>query len=237
MSVFTVYNRHGRRMDDFADEQVAVTRLGEWSDAALIYRDGHFFKQKRVAGMNTFGCVGNTIRLRSGLYLDLADPKPEQFTFADIAGALAKICRFGGQVEKFYSVAEHCYWCAVTAAEDLLPFDTQAAVLLHDAAEAFIGDVVKPLKIMLPSYDVIESRMETAIAEKFSIDFAKHRDAVREIDHAMLIAERRHLFSADNVTWSGENECRQLRIPLAGMAPWEAEEMFVVRARLIGIRV
>lgn len=39
---------------------------------------------------NSFGCVNNTIRLRSGLYFDLADPKPEQFTFADIAGALSK---------------------------------------------------------------------------------------------------------------------------------------------------
>lgn len=46
---------------------------------------------------NTFGCVANSIRLRSGRYLDLADPKPDQFTLDDIAGALSKICRFGGQ--------------------------------------------------------------------------------------------------------------------------------------------
>ncbi len=54
----------------------------------------------------TFGCGANTIKLRSGKYLDLKDPQPDQFDFEDIAGALAKICRFGAQCNEFYSVAE-----------------------------------------------------------------------------------------------------------------------------------
>ena len=103
-----------------------------------------------------FGCVNNTMRLRSGCYFDLADPKPEHFRFADIAGALAKTCRFGGQIEHFYSVAEHSVHCAAQGESDGLPLGTQAALLMHDAAEAFTGDIIKPLKIMLPRYSTIE---------------------------------------------------------------------------------
>ena len=185
----------------------------------------------------SFGCVQNTIRLRSGAYFDFVNPQPDQFTLRDIAGALSKICRFGSQIERFYSVAEHSYWCSIQANEDLFALDTQAAALMHDATEAFIGDVVKPLKIMLPEYGVIEKRMEAVIADKFSIDFARHADVVREIDHAMLIAERRRLFSADNVTWSGEDRIRKIHPAFKCWMPDDAEEMFVVRARLVGIGV
>lgn len=182
-----------------------------------------------------FGCVGNTIRLRSGLYLDLANPKPDQFTFADIAGGLAKICRFGGQCEFFYSVAEHSYHCAIVAMEDGLPVKSQIGLLLHDAAEAFLGDVVKPLKIMLPDYSVTELVMEDCIANKFGLDSPIHE--IREIDQAMLIAERKRMFSHHNVTWAGENEVRHLNVEFKWWDYRYAEMMFVTRARSLGVNV
>lgn len=182
-----------------------------------------------------FACIKNTIRLRSGLYFDFVDPKPEQFTLEDIAGALSKICRFGGQANYFYSVAEHCVHCACQAAKDGLPLDTQIAVLLHDASEAFVGDVVKPLKIMLSEYAVIEDRVENAIAEKFLIDFRREKASIREIDHAMLIAERRAMFSKDDVTWFGENEVRVLDVEFECWEPRQAEAMFMKTARMIGV--
>lgn len=181
----------------------------------------------------TFGCVNNTIRLRSGLYFDLADPKPDQFTFADIAGALSKICRFGGQCEWFYSVAEHSYHCAMVAASDGLPNEIQRAVLLHDAAEAFCGDMVKPLKVMMPDYSIVEKKVEAVIAEKYGVDFSSPK--VREIDWAMLIAERRRLFSADGVVWTGEDKVRKLSPKIMRWFPIDAEMFFVIRARELGI--
>lgn len=182
-----------------------------------------------------FGCVNNTIRLRSGLYFDLADPQPDQFTFADIAGALSKICRFGGQSEFFYSVAEHSYHCAIVAAHDGLALEFQRSALLHDGAEAFAGDVVKPLKRMLPEYSIVEKRIQAVIAEKFGIAFDLPQ--VREIDNAMLIAERRAMFSADKVEWAGEKQVRQLNVRFQKWLPHDAEEMFVVRARELKIAV
>lgn len=107
-----------------------------------------------MTNLNTaaFGCVKNTIRVRSGLYFDLLDPQPDQFTLSDIAGALSKICRFGGQIDYFYSVAEHSVHCFDQADRDGASPAVCRLALFHDAAEAFIGDVVKPLKVMLPEY-------------------------------------------------------------------------------------
>lgn len=179
-----------------------------------------------------FGCVANTIRLRSGLYFDLRDPKPNQFTFGDIAGALSKICRFGAQIDRFYSVAEHLFHCAEVAQDDGdLSLETQRAVFAHDWAEAFIGDMVKPLKIMLPEYAEIEKRVELVIAEKFGFDPTRWVGTIREIDHAMLIAERRALFSKDNVEWFGEKEVRTLEVWFECWQPAQAEAMFERKAK------
>lgn len=182
-----------------------------------------------------FGCVANTIRLRSGLYFDLRDPKPDQFTLGDIAGALSKICRFGGQIDQFYSVAEHSVLCAQQGRNDNLSIATQLALLMHDATEAFAGDVVKPLKTMLPEYPEIERRIEAAISEKFGIDFECERSFVREIDQAMLIAERVRLFSRDDVEWTGESQVRVLSPQIFCWGPKIAEMRFDSAARTLGI--
>lgn len=186
--------------------------------------------------VSAFGCVKNTIRLRSGCYFDFIDPQPDQFTLADIAGALAKICRFGAQCDHFYSVAEHSIHCAEQALQDGMPLDTQIALLMHDSPEAFCGDMVKPLKVMLPEYSAVEKRVEAAIAEKFLIDFERERYTIREIDHAMLIAERLQLFSRDDVEWTGEREVRKLTVHIGAWRPEEAEARFMRKAKMLGVK-
>lgn len=183
-----------------------------------------------------FGCYRNTIRLRSGSYFDLANPRSADFTFSDIAGALSKICRFGGQINaSFYSVSEHLFHCCNQAQKDGLPLDTQRALLMHDAAEAFVGDVVKPLKVMLPDYKEIERRVEAAIAEKFLIDFERESYSIDKIDREMLIAERHAMFSADDVTWTGERDVRRIAVDFCFWGPFDAEVKFRSAAKLIGI--
>lgn len=182
-----------------------------------------------------FGCVKNTIRTRSGRYFDLLDPKPDQFTLEDIAGALSKMCRFGGQIDRFYSVAEHCYHCAALAEKDGASLAVRRAALMHDAAEAFVGDVVKPLKIMLPEYDAIERRVELVIVEKFGLEGTVDWPPVKEIDRAMLIAERRALFSADEVVWTGEKLVRQLDVKFVCWPPVLAEQAFLSVATALGL--
>lgn len=108
------------------------------------------------------------------------------------------------------------------------------ALLLHDAAEAFTGDIVKPLKIMLPEFAEIEQRIEDLIAAKYGVDFS-HTE-VKEIDQAMLIAERRRLFTKDRVLWTGEDKVRRLDLQLQMWDPEKAEAMFIRRAKELGVQ-
>ncbi len=100
-------------------------------------------------GLDSFGCIANTIKVAAGHYVDLANPDPATIEIRSIAAGLSKICRFSGQCPRFYSVAEHSLHAAALADFLCVPDEAKAAVLLHDAAEAYIGDMVKPLKICM----------------------------------------------------------------------------------------
>jgi len=108
---------------------------------------------------------------------------------------------------------------------------------MHDAGEAYLGDVVKPLKNLLRGYGELEDGIEAAIDAALGPIFSVSEDewaSVKEIDHAMLIAERRALFSPDKVEWAGEREVRSLnRYFLRPRAPESAKKLFLGRAALL----
>src|ERR1700742_76738 len=108
--------------------------------------------------------VGPSIMLHSGAWFDFASPHTSDFTAEDIAQGLAHICRYSGQCSRFYSVAEH----SLLVSDVAEGFEFEA--LLHDAAEAFIGDITRPLKQMLPEFKRIEAEVERAILERFGIE-------------------------------------------------------------------
>ena len=112
------------------------------------------------------------------------DPHPEDVFIEDIAAALAKICRFTGHCIRFYSVAEHCCWAAT-----LVPEELKLAALLHDASEAYLADIIRPLKPYLSNYKEIEERVEKAIAERFKVSWPWPA-GIKRVDNAMLAAER-----------------------------------------------
>ena len=92
------------------------------------------------------------ISTRSGRRLYLQNPNAGQIHIDDIAHGLAHQCRFNGQTNKFYSVAQHSVMVA-----SILPPELRLAGLLHDAAEAYLGDSVQPLKELLPDFALISS--------------------------------------------------------------------------------
>lgn len=142
-------------------------------------------------GIDTFGCLNNTIKASSGTYVDLLNPDPATIRLVDIAAALSKVCRFGGHCPQFYSVAEHCVLATELAQSFRInDLKTLFAILLHDAAEAYIGDMVKPLKVMMPQYQEAETRIEKAIEQKFDIRFADYEPVIKRFDRAMLKAEK-----------------------------------------------
>lgn len=121
----------------------------------------------------------------SGIKINLLNPTPEMFTIQDIASGLGKICRFGGQINSFYSVAQHSVLVSKIAPQEL-----KKAAFLHDASEAYLGDVIKPLKNILGSqYETIEMFFMEAIFEKFCLDI-DDLAKIKEWDKEML--EREH---------------------------------------------
>lgn len=140
--------------------------------------------------------VGPTILLASGSYFDLLDPVGSAFTIDDIAHGLSMTCRFAGQCREFYSVAEHSWH-----ASWLVPPALARAALMHDAAEAFIGDVTRPLKSLLPAYKTIERAIEQAIVDRFAID-GWDAPEIKQADLQMLHDEQQAMMPAHDDGWS-----------------------------------
>lgn len=188
-----------------------------------------------VLNNQQFGCVGNTIKVFAGHYVDLRNPDPATIEIKSIARALSRICRFGGHCSEFYSVAEHSFKATYLALCDECDIAIQRAVLLHDATEAYLGDMVKPLKIMLPAYSEIESNFERVIGERFGVDFEAHREAVTYYDMIMLKAEKKHFFGRDEVEWYGFKNTPERYVDFYCYECSKAEKMFREWAISLGV--
>lgn len=133
----------------------------------------------------------------------------------DIAHSLANTCRYNGHCPKFYSVAEH----SVLAAELCQDYPREA--LMHDAAEAYLGDVVTPFKNYLGEYfHKLESAVETMIAKRFGLRYPMPQE-VKDVDRALLVTEYQKFFKRTDVngpTVSVEIKC---------LSPEEAEKLFL----------
>lgn len=140
----------------------------------------------------------------SGKYFDFMNPRNNDFNIHDIAHALSNVCRFAGHTREFYSVAQHSVMvariCFRRAAPDDI-IDHGRAGLLHDAAEAYLGDITRPLKQLLPDYKVIEQRTEAALFAAFGIPHPMPK-IVKHADLVMLATEQRDLMPAHDDEWS-----------------------------------
>jgi len=188
-----------------------------------------------TATIDKFGCLGSSIKTFSGAYFDLADPQVSAIDLYSIAVPLSRIPRFGGHSPLAYNVAEHCCLCVEVAKSESASIELCQAVLMHDATEAFVGDVIKPLKMLLPEYDVIESRIENAIGLRFGIDFERYRDSIKRIDRMMLKREKMTFWPSDSTQWQGFAECVPAKVKPQCVSSPLARERFIELATELGL--
>ena len=124
-------------------------------------------------------------------------PNVNQIHIEDIAHALSLMCRANGHFTRFYSVAQHCINCANEAKARKLPMRIQIACLLHDASEAYLSDITRPVKVHLAEYRKIEKHLQDMIYQKFLGSPLTDDEAVcvEQIDHDMLICEFKELMN------------------------------------------
>jgi uncharacterized protein len=183
--------------------------------------------------LDTFGCFNNTIKVAAGHYVDLCNPHPDSIEIESIASALSKVCRFGGHCPAFYSVAEHSVHATALACSEGYSGGALLAVFLHDAAEAYIGDMVKPLKVTIPQYGEAEQRIEAAIQTAFGVDFARWADVIKRYDRAMLKAEKVSMWPEDTEKWQGFSDIEDRVVRLQYWNPDDAKMQFLAMARTL----
>jgi len=124
------------------------------------------------------------IRTFSGIYMNVFEPTKEMICIEDIAHALSMQCRFGGHLPNFYSVGRHSLNCSYLIDKPEL----KLSALLHDASEAYLLDIPRPIKQRLDNYKGIENRLMYEIANKFGFAWPMPTK-VKNIDETMLQLE------------------------------------------------
>jgi len=167
---------------------------------------------------------GDWITVHSGRRFYPLDPRAEDIDIHDIAHALSMVCRFTGHVSRFYSVAEHSIHVAYHIEAETGDRALALCGLLHDASEAYLCDVARPVKRMpeMAAYREAESRVEAVIAAKFGLPYPLPA-IVKHHDERALMTERRDLVPGASLSgWTG-NVVEPWPEPLgsSGAPDWE----------------
>ena len=129
------------------------------------------------------------IMTRSHIMFDPLNPDSELIHIQDIAHSLSMLCRANGHFKSFYSVGQHCINCCKEAATRGHSRKVQLACLLHDASEAYLSDVTRPVKQEIPRYREIEEPLQDTIWLKY-------------LGEPLTVEENRQVFAIDDdILW------------------------------------
>ncbi len=135
--------------------------------------------------------AGSWIWTIGGRRFELASPTAEMVNVGEIGHALARLCRFVGHIRpQMYSVAQHCL-----EVSQRCPTGMEGWGLMHDAAEAYVGDISGPLKALVPAVCEVEERILGVIAGVVGLEMPVPEE-VKVVDRRMLLTEMREFRSA-----------------------------------------
>jgi 5'-deoxynucleotidase YfbR-like HD superfamily hydrolase len=152
----------------------------------------------------------------------LYNPTPDQVNIIDIAHALSMLCRFTGHTTRFYSVAQHCWHASY-----LVPTSLALEALLHDAAEAYVNDLSRPLKhhSQMQGYRSVEDRVDLAIRSHFNLP-TLHTPRIKTVDNCLVVTEAKALLTVCDWT---EGHADYPHLDLPALSPAQAERRFLSR--------
>jgi hypothetical protein len=167
--------------------------------------------------------IGPFMQTYTGRAFYPIDPRTSEIDIRDIAHSLAMQCRYAGHSRFHYSVAQHCVLLS-----NVVPAEHALDALMHDAAEAYLVDVPRPVKSQLAGYAGIEKKLEIAIAQKFMLNYPWPK-CVKEADERILNDERDQLLGIPPLDWPGDKA--PLGVKIFRWEPHMAETAFLDRYR------
>lgn len=170
-----------------------------------------------------------SILLQSGNYFNFEDPQSNVFSIDDIAHGLSNTCRFAGQCNRFYSVAQHAVIVSY-----LVPPEFAYEALHHDDSEAFYGDITSPFKQILFKYCPDLKQLFKSIDAVVHPFVGIPLEISEPVHHADLIAlatERRDIMSVDDgsVNWDIIKDIRPAPVFIQPVSPVEAKAKYLSR--------
>lgn len=156
------------------------------------------------------------------------DPRAEDVDPFDIARGISMQCRYNGHVEKFYSVAEHCVLIADYLWDNGAPVEEVIWGLLHDATEAYVGDMIRPLKRHMPDFSSAEDCVMEAILLRFNQMVSPMPQSVRDADNGILLDELAALKGRPPGEWETHG-VQALGITIEAWSQKRAEDEYLKR--------
>lgn len=168
----------------------------------------------------------NWIQSFSGKQVWPANMHADDIDIRDIAHALSMKCRYTGHSKFFYSVAQHSVLMSRHYSKSSNDWMTRQCMLMHDATEAYLPDVARPLKKLLPDFKAMEDRLEKIIAKKFDLIYPWPQE-VKKLDLIMLATERRDLMATPPIPWISTENVATLPEKIESWPPEIAKREFL----------
>lgn len=169
------------------------------------------------------GRLGDWITTYSGRTFYPCDPIADEIHIEDIAHALSMTCRFTGHCREFYSVSQHSFMASY-----IVPPEDAKWGLLHDASEAFLADVSRPVKPYLENYIDLERQLMRVIAKRFDLPWPMP-PSIKHADDVLVCTERRDLLNPGPDWGDWTKDVPLLDDKIIPLCPFAAKMAFLSR--------